>query len=72
PHLPPLVYLLWAGCGWVANFYSHPLTLTWDFSSTLPLALITIPSLLIFSARETTFAGIPVPSLNHLPHPLHK
>ena len=30
--------------------------LAWDFSSALPLALIPIPSLLIFSARET--AGV--------------
>ena len=79
PHLPLLVYLLWAGCGWVANFCSHPMILPWDFSSILPLALTPIPSLLIFSARETTLAGVlsldigvPVRSLNRLPHPLHK
>ena len=52
--------------------------LTWDFSSTRPLALIPIPSLLIFIARDTTLAGVlsldigvPVLSLNLLPHPLH-
>jgi len=40
------------------------------------IALTPIPSLLIFSARETTFAGVlsldigvPVRSLNRLPHP---
>ena len=50
-----------------------------DFSSTLPLALIPIPSVLILMAKETTFAGVlsldiavPVRSLNRLPHPLHK
>jgi len=32
--------------------------LVWDFSSTLPLALIPIPSVLIFRAKETTFAGV--------------
>jgi type I restriction enzyme R subunit len=55
------------------------ITLAWDFSRTLPLALIPIPSLLIFSAKDTTFAGVlnldigvPVRSLNLFPHPLHK
>ena len=53
--------------------------LVWDFSSILPLALIPIPSLLIFSPNETILAGVlsldigvPVRSLNRLPHPLHK
>ena len=66
-------------CDWVANFCSHLMMLTWDFSSTLPLALIPILSLLIFSAKDTTLAGVlsldiavPVRSLNRLPHPLHK
>jgi len=44
-----------------------------------PLALTPIPSHLIFRAKDTTHAGVlsldigvPVLSLNLLPHPLHK
>ncbi len=36
----------------------HLMMLTWYFSSTLPLALIPIPSLLIFGAKDTTLAGV--------------
>ena len=62
-----------------ATFCSHLMMLVWDVSNTLPLALIPISSLLIFSPNETILAGIlslditvPVRSLNRLPHPLHK
>jgi len=56
-----------------------PMMLTWDFSSTLPLALIPISSLILIIANDTTLAGVlsldigvPVLSLNLLPLSLHK
>lgn len=63
----------------VAKRFSQQMIVAWDFSNTRPAARTPMPSVLIFTARETISGGVrsraiglPVRSLERLLQLLHK